>query len=68
MSKESNLDADIGVLLEKIEIMRRELLDIGFRDGLTAPTTIEYSESLDEEIRIYQEMIKNKKLGKSHLE
>ncbi|PWU67187.1 MULTISPECIES: aspartyl-phosphate phosphatase Spo0E family protein [Gracilibacillus] len=58
MSKESNVD-DIGVLLEKIEIMRRELLDIGFRDGLTAPSTLEYSELLDEEIRIYQKIIKD---------
>ncbi len=59
MSKESNEKIDVESLLERIEVMRRELLDIGFRDGLTAPTTIKYSELLDEQIKVYQKMIRD---------
>ncbi len=53
MIKEKNID----VLSEKIEMMRSELLDIGFRDGFTASTTIEYSELLDQEIEVYQKIV-----------
>ncbi|MGN8646289.1 Spo0E family sporulation regulatory protein-aspartic acid phosphatase [Gracilibacillus sp. HCP3S3_G5_1] len=52
----SNSEIDKELLLERIEIMRKKLVDIGLRDGLTAPSTIEYSELLDEQIEIYQKL------------
>ncbi|QGH37081.1 Spo0E family sporulation regulatory protein-aspartic acid phosphatase [Gracilibacillus salitolerans] len=48
-----------ALLLERIEAMRNKLLDIGFRDGLTAPSTLKYSELLDEEIKVYQKLMKD---------
>ncbi|SFL34165.1 Spo0E like sporulation regulatory protein [Gracilibacillus orientalis] len=54
-----NREIDVELLLERIEVMRRELLDKGFRDGLTAPSTLEYSELLDEYIKVYQKLKKD---------
>ncbi|MGN8646330.1 Spo0E family sporulation regulatory protein-aspartic acid phosphatase [Gracilibacillus sp. HCP3S3_G5_1] len=59
MAKESNDDTNAVLLLKQIEIMRKKLVAIGFRDGLTAPSTIEYSELLDEQIEIYQKMLRD---------
>ncbi len=59
MTKENNDEINTASLLVKIEIMRKELVDIGFRDGLTASSTIKYSESLDELIEVYQKMIRD---------
>ncbi|WP_163583228.1 aspartyl-phosphate phosphatase Spo0E family protein [Gracilibacillus saliphilus] len=50
---------DVESLLEQIEIMREELVDIGLRDGLTASSTLEYSQLLDERIKVYQKMLKD---------
>ncbi|MFD2656626.1 aspartyl-phosphate phosphatase Spo0E family protein [Gracilibacillus thailandensis] len=58
MIKESNEKLNINLLLEQIEKMREELVDIGLRDGLTAPSTLEYSELLDEQIKVYQRLLK----------
>ncbi|QGH36219.1 Spo0E family sporulation regulatory protein-aspartic acid phosphatase [Gracilibacillus salitolerans] len=52
----SNSEIDVELLLQRIEVMRSELVDIGFRDGLTAPSTLKYSELLDEQIKVYQKL------------
>lgn len=54
-----NKEANIDSLLERIEVMRDELLAIGLRDGLTAASTLKYSELLDEYIKIYQKLMKD---------
>ncbi|WP_231710586.1 aspartyl-phosphate phosphatase Spo0E family protein [Gracilibacillus suaedae] len=59
MIKKSNEKININLLLEQIEKMREELVDIGLRDGLTAPSTLEYSQLLDERIKVYQKMLKD---------
>ncbi|WP_238343627.1 aspartyl-phosphate phosphatase Spo0E family protein [Gracilibacillus saliphilus] len=48
-----------ALLLARIEAMRSELLKIGNREGLTAPITLKYSQSLDEKIKEYQELMKD---------
>ncbi len=50
-------ETNIDVLSEKIEMMRKELLAIGFREGFTASSTIEYSELLDKQIEVYQKIV-----------
>ncbi|MGN8648148.1 Spo0E family sporulation regulatory protein-aspartic acid phosphatase [Gracilibacillus sp. HCP3S3_G5_1] len=57
-----NSEANIDSLLERIEVMRDELVAIGLRDGLTAPTTLEYSKLLDEYIKIYQRVMKDRRI------
>ncbi|WP_208589487.1 aspartyl-phosphate phosphatase Spo0E family protein [Gracilibacillus suaedae] len=54
----NNSEVDVDSLLERIELMREKLVDIGLREGLTAPSTLKYSELLDEQIKIYQKLIK----------
>ncbi|SHM58830.1 aspartyl-phosphate phosphatase Spo0E family protein [Gracilibacillus kekensis] len=44
-------------LQDRIEILREELIKIGLRDGLTAPSTVRLSELLDKEIKVYQRKI-----------
>ncbi|WP_235182837.1 Spo0E family sporulation regulatory protein-aspartic acid phosphatase [Gracilibacillus boraciitolerans] len=34
-------------------------MDIGFRDGLTAASTIQYSQLLDEKIEVYQKTLQS---------
>ncbi len=58
MRKDQRDDLKIELLSERIEMMRDELLNIGLRDGLTASTTIKHSELLDEQIEIFQRVIK----------
>lgn len=53
-------EVDVDSLLERIELMREKLVDIGLREGLTAPTTLRFSELLDEQIKVYQELMKKK--------
>ncbi|MGP4038798.1 Spo0E family sporulation regulatory protein-aspartic acid phosphatase [Gracilibacillus sp. D59] len=60
MTKENNDEINVALLLERIEIMRKELVNIGFRDGLTASSTIKYSESLDEQIETFQKLIRDR--------
>ncbi len=50
---------DVESLLEQIEIMREELVNIGLRDGLTASSTLEYSQLLDERIKVYQKLLQD---------
>ncbi|SFL33238.1 Spo0E like sporulation regulatory protein [Gracilibacillus orientalis] len=60
MNKGERDDINLKLLSERIEQMRDELVNIGFLDGLTAPTTIKYSKLLDEKIETFQKIIKEK--------
>ncbi|WP_163538170.1 aspartyl-phosphate phosphatase Spo0E family protein [Gracilibacillus sp. YIM 98692] len=52
----SKSERNVIPILKQIENMRRELVDIGLRDGLNAPSTLKHSELLDEQIKIYQKL------------
>ncbi|ENH95514.1 hypothetical protein J416_15697 [Gracilibacillus halophilus YIM-C55.5] len=50
------IDEQTEMVSKRIEVLRDEFLIIGFRDGLTVPTTVRKSELLDEQIDLYQRL------------